>query len=81
MSTNMMKGETKMNCAKNIKDAREYRGMTQLELSEKIGISRASLAQIEAGLKVLTVPMAQAIAEALDLPVMVLIEGFKHLDK
>ena len=67
-----------MNYGKNIKEAREYRGITQAELAEKVGIARSTLAQLEIGALVLTLPMAVAIAEALKVEIMELINGLNR---
>jgi UDP-N-acetylglucosamine 1-carboxyvinyltransferase len=67
-----------VNYGKNIKEAREYRGITQAELAEKVGIARSTLAQLEIGALVLTLPMAVAIAEALKVEIMELINGLNR---
>ena len=46
---------------------REYRGLTQEQVAEKSGISRAYLAEIEIGRKRGSVETLKAIAEALDV--------------
>ena len=50
-----------------IKVYREYRGMTQKQLADKIGIQRPYLAEIETGRKSGSVKTLKAIAEALDV--------------
>lgn len=64
-----------MNYGKNVKDAREYRGLSQLELADKLGVSRPTVAKIEIGYIALTVAMAVAIADALEIEPMELING------
>ena len=51
--------------AARIKQLREKRGMTQEQLAEKVGISRAYLARIETARHNLTVPMLERLAKAL----------------
>lgn len=50
-----------------IRDAREARGMTQLELSAKVSLSRPAIANIEAGRQAMPVDNLCAIARALDV--------------
>lgn len=66
-----------MNVGAYVKDCREMRGLTQLELSEKVGIPRSTLARIEIGSLVLSVPMAKELARVLNVPVVWLIDGIK----
>ncbi len=40
-----------MNVGKNIRDLRERRGITQVQLAERVGITQAMLCQIERGTK------------------------------
>ena len=53
-----------------IKVYREYRGLTQKQLADKVGIQRAYLAEIEIGRKSGSVKTLKAIAEALDVDLM-----------
>ena len=53
-----------------IKVYREYRALTQKQLSDKVGIQRAYLAEIETGRKSGSVKTLKAIAEALDVDLM-----------
>ena len=48
-----------------IKVYREYRGLTQQQLAEKVGIRRAYVAEIETGRKSGSVKTLKAIAQAL----------------
>ena len=50
-----------------IKVYREYRGLTQKQLADKVGVQRAYLAEIETGRKSGSVKTLKAIAEALDV--------------
>ena len=54
-----------MSVADNIVKLRKRRGLTQLELSEKVGVSRPMIAQIERGTKVPTLTLGKAIADVL----------------
>jgi DNA-binding XRE family transcriptional regulator len=55
-----------------IKLWRELRGLTQQELSEKAGISKPYLSQIETGKRQGTVETLSALARSLDIPLDVL---------
>ena len=46
---------------------REYRGLTQLRLSEKVGVQQSYITQLESGKKQGTVRVLKKIATALDL--------------
>lgn len=50
-----------------IKVYREYRGLTQKQLADKVGIQRPYLTEIETGRKSGSVKTLKAIAEALDV--------------
>ena len=67
-----------MNFGANVRDCRLMRNMTQVELAEKVGIARSGLTLIEIGTKVLSVPLAVELANALNVPVIWLIEGIKE---
>jgi len=54
---------------------RQYRGLSQVELSGKIGKSQAYLAQIENGKREGTVAVYRAIAQALDVDLEILSIG------
>ncbi len=53
-----------------IKVYREYRGLTQKQLADQVGIQRAYLAEIETGRKSGSIKTLKAIAEALDVDLM-----------
>ncbi len=53
-----------------IKVYREYRGLTQKRLADKVGIQRAYLAEIETGRKSGSVKTLKVLAEALDVDLM-----------
>lgn len=54
----------------NVKEIREKRGMTQKKLSEKSGVSRATISKLENGGKVVTsTETIRKIASALDCTV------------
>lgn len=50
-----------------IKVFREYRGLTQLKLSERVGVQQSYITQLESGKKRGTVGVIKKIATALDL--------------
>ena len=50
-----------------IKVYREYRGLTQLKLSERVGVQQSYITQLESGKKRGTVKVLKKIATALDL--------------
>jgi transcriptional regulator with XRE-family HTH domain len=49
----------------NVKRLREERGLTQLELADKLGVSRVWIAQIERGAKQPSLTFGAELAEAL----------------
>ncbi len=57
---------------------RQYRGMVQLELAKKVGISRTYLTQIELGDRRLSVDLLQRIATGLDVTPHDLVEPSIH---
>lgn len=59
---------------KNIAYYRKQLGLTQELLAEKMGISRAHLARVEAGLGAASLPMLSAISVALDIPLKALFD-------
>lgn len=61
-----------MNIGNAIKQARQYFGYSQVELSELTGIAQTSISQIENGGKEPSKKTVQRICNALDIPVMVL---------
>lgn len=52
---------------RRVAQARDGAGLTQSELAEKIGLSRASIANIEAGRQRIVLHQAMEIADALNL--------------
>ena len=57
---------------------RQYRGMVQVELARKVGISRTYLTQIELGDRRLSVDLLQRIATGLDVTPHDLVEPSIH---
>lgn len=56
------------NVGKRIRELRQARGMTQLDLAQKIGLtSKAAISKIEHGERQVSVPTASRIADALDV--------------
>lgn len=51
-----------------IRDARNKAGLTQVELAERLGVSRATVNGYEIGKQNLTIGTLQKIASALDIP-------------
>ncbi len=54
-----------MNVGKNIRDLRERRGITQVQLAERVGITQAMLCQIERGTKNPSLQVGAEIAKNL----------------
>jgi DNA-binding XRE family transcriptional regulator len=52
-----------------LKVNREYRGLTQQKLADKVGISRSYITDIEAGRKDSSIKVMKKIAEALNLEI------------
>lgn len=50
----------------DLKKIRESAGMTQEQLSEKVGVIRQTISNIECGLALPSIPTAKAIAEILE---------------
>lgn len=57
-----------------VKVWREYRGMTQVQLSETTGLSTPYISQIETGKRTGTLESLQAIAGALNVDLDMLVE-------
>lgn len=55
-----------MSIGQNIKNRREQMGITQIELSEKVGITQSMLCKIERDLNPPSFPTVVLIAEALN---------------
>ena len=55
-----------MNIGANIRAIRESRGLTQMQLADKVNVSQGMIAQIERGTKGCTVALAVDIAKALN---------------
>lgn len=49
--------------------AREYRGLTQEQLGQKIGVTQATIAKVEGGLKGISDAQAEMLSHALDFPI------------
>lgn len=58
-----------MNIAYTVKSKRQSLGLTQIELAERVGVSRTYLADIEAGRYIPSVKVLAKIAEALSLSI------------
>ncbi|MCI8806163.1 MAG: helix-turn-helix transcriptional regulator [Clostridiales bacterium] len=68
-----------MSIGENIKLLRAENGLTQEELSKKVGISRPMLAQIERGTKTVTLPIGKLIAEVFGCSVDDLVNDDKRV--
>lgn len=62
-----------MNDGKRLMEIRKAHGLTQDALAQLVGVSRPMITQIERGTKILTVPLAREIAQAMDISVIELI--------
>jgi len=51
---------------RRLKDVREMRGLNQAELAQRVGVSRASISNLEAGKQGLTLETLYHLAHALD---------------
>jgi transcriptional regulator with XRE-family HTH domain len=49
-----------------VKEWRKHRGLTQIQLSERVGIGQGSLSDLERGTFAYTQPMLEALADALN---------------
>ena len=58
-----------MNVGRNIRNLREHRGITQVQLAEKVGITQAMLCQIERGTKNPSFQVGAEIAKSLSCKV------------
>lgn len=64
-----------MNLGASIKAIRKSKGVSQVELAEKIGVTQSMLCQIERGTKTLSVPLSVDIAEALGCTINDIVKG------
>lgn len=53
---------------KKMRDAREKKGLTTVQLGELIGVTQAMITRIETGTKEPSIALLKAIAAALDVP-------------
>lgn len=60
----------------SIRGARKRAGFTQVRLSEATGIDQACISRMENGKQGITLEYLKRIAEALDVPLGDLLEGF-----
>lgn len=58
-----------MSIGENLRKIRELKGITQCELSGRIGITQSMLCQLERGTKTLSLPLAKEISDVLDCSV------------
>ncbi len=63
-----------MSIGANIRKIREEKGMMQLELAERIGVTSSMLSQIERGSKSPSLPLGVAIAKVLECSIEDLIK-------
>lgn len=64
-----------INLARNLKDYRARRGLTQKELADKAGINRSYLASLESGIQSNTsIRTVEKLAKALDVTVVDLLK-------
>ena len=59
----------------NVRKAREQRGWSQEELADRSGIHRTYVSGVERGARNPTIKIIAAIAVALELPIVTLVEG------
>ena len=62
-----------MSVAENVLRLRRAKGLTQLELSERVGVARSMIAQIERGTRVPTILLGRDIANVLGCSIEALI--------
>jgi transcriptional regulator with XRE-family HTH domain len=58
-----------MKTGEMVKDARTAKGLTQLQLADKVGISQVQISRIEKGLNSPSIKTVKALAKALRIPV------------
>jgi len=76
--------DLKATIGKRIKFFRSNRGMTQMELARKIGYTSSGvISEIESGLKAPSMDKLQAIADALKVPVSIIVTpvSYDGIDK
>ncbi|HIZ55148.1 MAG TPA: helix-turn-helix domain-containing protein [Firmicutes bacterium] len=64
-----------MSIGSSIRHIRENRGMSQVELAEKVNITQSMLCQIERGTKSPSLPLSTEIAAALGCTLNDIVEG------
>ena len=64
-----------MNVGASIRSIREKKGMSQVELAEKVNVTQYMLCQIERGTKVPSLPLSTEIAAALGCTLNDIVEG------
>ena len=69
-----------MSVAENICRLRNERGLTQLELSKRVGVNRSMIAQIERGTKIPTILLGKQIANVLGCSIEALISDPEQED-
>jgi len=69
-----------MNLPKILRHIRTFNKLTQVELSEKLNISRSYISQIEKGVKKPTNDTLQKYSEAFDIPISVIYLFSENLD-
>jgi|DEB0MinimDraft_6_1074348.scaffolds.fasta_scaffold75759_2 transcriptional regulator with XRE-family HTH domain len=69
-----------MNLPKILKNIRTFNKLTQLELSDKLSISRSYISQLEKGVKKPTNETLQKYSEAFDIPLSVIYLFAENLD-
>jgi UDP-N-acetylglucosamine 1-carboxyvinyltransferase len=62
-----------------IRDARQHRGLTQVQLAELLGTSQSAVTRIEKGQQNVSMEMLTRISDALDSPIVTLGTGPTHL--
>jgi transcriptional regulator with XRE-family HTH domain len=63
--------------AERVRELRKGQGMSQAELGNKLGKGRLAITKLEQGQRSITVEEAQALAQALGVSLMYLLEGEK----
>ncbi|MCR5833437.1 MAG: helix-turn-helix domain-containing protein [Selenomonadaceae bacterium] len=71
--------ETEMNLIRALIDARNYRNMTQKELSERTGISQTEISRIENGARNPSIRLLQKLADGMDMLLKISFEPKNHV--